>query len=531
MISFYKITVFKQDMEDLTAKPAMIRYVRFLKKQGGDPSMSEINLNAPEVQIREVRLGSITGFEGTAGELVQCSRAGSLRDTSRSFSQCMGCSSGQAFCMLSMITDAAVINHAPVGCAGDAFGFNFVYRVGQMERDLPAVTGRYFSTNIEEQDTIFGATQKLEDTIRGVYDRVHPKAIFITTSCASGIIGDDVEGVADQMAEDLGIPVVACFCEGFKSKIWTTGFDSAYHAIVRRLVKPPVKKTNKVNIINFWGAHIFDDLLHQLGYEPNYIIPFSTVEDLSHISEAAATIQVCPTLGTYLGAALEQVYGVPEIKVPPAYGLAGTDNWMRELGRLLGKEPEMEEIIRSEHEKVLPALDEYRKKLEGKTAYVTAGAAHGHALIAVLRELGIEVKGAAIFHHDPVYDNGNENTDVLAHDVTTYGDVKNYNVCNKQAYELVNILNRVKPDIMIARHGGMTVWGAKLGIPTLLIGDEQFSFGYQGILNYAQRVLETLDNTEFVTNLAKHSTMPYTKWWLEQNPFTFLGGNMHVEVY
>ena len=84
---------------------------------------------------------------------------------------------------------------------------------------------------------------------------------------------------------------------------------------------------------------------------------------------------------------------------------------------------------------------------------------------------------------------------------------------------------------MIARHGGMTLWGAKLGVPTLLIGDEQFGFGYQGVLNYAERIVETLDNKEFVTNLAKHSTMPYTKWWLEQDPFTFLGGNTNVELY
>jgi nitrogenase molybdenum-iron protein alpha chain len=25
--------------------------------------------------------------------------------------------------------------------------------------------------------------------------------------------------------------------------------------------------------------------------------------------------------------------------------------------------------------------------------------------------------------------------------------------------------------------------------------------------------------------------MPYTKWWLDQDPFTFLGGNNSVENY
>lgn len=493
--------------------------------------MGAVNLHAAEVQIRELRLGSITGFEGPASELVRCSHAGGLKDQARSFSQCMGCSSGNAICQLCMVQDAAVVNHAPVGCAGDFSGFNFVYRVGQMERNLPPINGRYFNTNIEEKDTIFGATGKLADTIRLAYARMRPNAIFVTTSCASGIIGDDVESVVNELTEELGIPVVACFCEGFKSKIWTTGFDSAYHAIARRIVKPAEKKTNRVNIINFWGSKIFDELLNRLGYEADYIVPFSTVKQLEHISEAAATIQICPTLGTYLGAALEQVHGVPEIKAPPAYGVAGTDNWLRELGEVLGRSEEVEKIIEEEHARVLPKLEEYRKQLSGKTAYLTAGAAHGHALIAVLRELGIEVQGAAIFHHDPLYDNGDPKSDALAHAVNTYGDVKGYNVCNKQAYELVNILSRVKPDLMIARHGGMTIWGAKLGIPTLLIGDEQFGFGYQGLLNYAERILETLDNCEFVTNLARHSSTPYTKWWMEQDPYTFLGGNAYVTKY
>ena len=490
-----------------------------------------INLQSPEVVIREIRLGSITGFEGKAGELVRESHAGTLEDIPRSFSQCTGCSSGQAFCQLCMIPDAAVINHAPIGCMGDAGGFNFVYRVGQMERNLPPVNGRYFSSNLKESDTIFGGAETLRSTVREVFERVHPNAIFITTSCASGITGDDVESVAQEMGRKLGIPVIACFCEGFKSKIWTTGFDSAYHAIVRGLVKPPRKKTNKVNVINFWGSHIFDPLLRRLGYEPQYVVAYSSTKELAHISEAAASIQVCQTLGTYMGAALEQVYGVPEIKTSPGYGIAGTDVWLRELGRVLDRRDEVEKIIAEGHERVLPKLEQYRGQFEGKTAFVTAGAAHGHALIAVLRELGFNVKGAAIFHHDPVYDNGCERADMLERDVKEYGDIPNFNVCNKQAFELVNLLRRTKPDIFIARHGGMTVWGAKLGIPTLLIGDEQLSFGYDGILRYAERIAETLDNTEFVTNLARHSTMPYTKWWLRQDPYTFLGGDMVVETH
>ena len=136
----------------------------------------------------------------------------------------------------------------------------------------------------------------------------------------------------------------------------------------------------------------------------------------------------------------------------------------------------------------------------------------------------MEATGAAIFHHDPVYDNEELDSDTLQHVVKDYGDVKNYNVCNKQEFELVNVLNRGKPDILFARHGGMTLWGAKFGIPSLLIGDEHFGMGYEGLINYGKRILETLENDEFVKNLEKHSLNPYTKWWLDQEPYTFLGG-------
>jgi nitrogenase molybdenum-iron protein alpha chain len=52
--------------------------------------MSKVNLKESNVHVREIRLGSITGLEGTAGELVRCSRSGKLKDSARSFSQCNG---------------------------------------------------------------------------------------------------------------------------------------------------------------------------------------------------------------------------------------------------------------------------------------------------------------------------------------------------------------------------------------------------------------------------------------------------------
>ena len=68
----------------------------------------------------------------------------------------------------------------------------------------------------------------------------------------------------------------------------------------------------------------------------------------------------------------------------------------------------------------------------------------------------------------------------------------------------------------------MSRWGAKLGIPSLLIGDEHFGMGYEGLVKYGERILETIENDEFVKNLKKHTFVPYTKWWFEQPVDTFI---------
>ncbi len=487
--------------------------------------MSKINLTLPEVQIREIRINSITGYQGDAEELVEASKCG-LKDKERSFSQCLGCATSKAACMAVLIQDAAVISHGPVGCASCLHEFAFTYRVNSPLREVKNPTPRHiFSTNLKEKETVYGGNQKLTNTIHEVYERTHANAIFVLTTCAAGIIGDDVESVCNEVEEELGVPVVAVFCEGFRSRVWTSGFDAAYHAIARKLIeKPRKRRDDMINVINFWGSDVFSEWFAPFGAKPNYITPYSTVNGLRYASEAAATVQACSTLGSYLGAVLEQDFGVPEIPAAPPYGIAQTDRWFRALGKVLGKEEIAEKIIAEKKEKYLPQIEALRKKLGGKTAYVTAGAAHGHALLDVLGELGLKAAGAAIFHHDPVYDSGRDENDQLAQRVSDYGNVPNFNVCNKQEFELVNALNRIRPDVLLARHGGMTLWGAKLGIPALLIGDEHYSMGYEGLVNYGERLLEVIENDEFVKNLEKHAVNPYTKWWFEQESHYFLRG-------
>lgn len=488
--------------------------------------MGNVNLSVPSVQIREVRLKSLTAYQGDAKTLVDYAECGGKgKDGKRSFSQCAGCGTSKAACQTMLIQDAAVISHGPVGCSSCLHEFEFTYKVNSPLRGVANPTQRkLFSTNLRETDTVYGGSKKLAATIREVYARVKPtpNAIFVITTCAAGIIGDDVESVCNAAEQELGIPIVAIFCEGFRSKVWTTGFDAAYHGIARKLIEPAKEKNNKINVINFWGNDIFREWFAEFGVEPNYITPYATVNTLRKSSESLATIQACPTLGSYLGAALEDEFGVPEIRTAPPYGIKQTDRWFRELGRILGKEDVAERVIAEKKEKYLGQIDELRKKLEGKKVYVVSGAAHGHALIAVAEELGMIPVGASVFHHDLTYDINTEDVDLLRADVNDYGNIANFHVCNRQEFEYVNTIKRVQPDVLLARHGGMTLWGAKFGIPSLLVGDEHFSMGYEGIIKYGERILEAIENDEFVKNLSKHAQNPYTDWWLSQDPTSLL---------
>jgi nitrogenase molybdenum-iron protein alpha chain len=169
---------------------------------------------------------------------------------------------------------------------------------------------------------------------------------------------------------------------------------------------------------------------------------------------------------------------------------------------------------------VAPRIKELKELLKGKKGYVATGSAYAHGLIAVLRELGVEVNGSLVFHHDPIYDSGDPKQDSLAHLVDNYGDVPSFSVSNRQQYQFYGLLQRVNPDFILIRHNGLAPLASRLGIPAAPLGDEHIAVGYQGIINLGETILDILAHKKFHEDLAAHVTLPYKKWWLAQkDPF------------
>lgn len=476
-----------------------------------------INLKSKGSQTREGRLGSITGYSGTLHELGRKSSCGGAGGKERCFSQASLCNAACALGVLSFITDAAVVHHAPSGCAVTAMQVSNSKDQLASKLRLDNFKSAYLCTDMNESDTVFGATENLAAVVRETRRRYRSNAIFIGASCVSGVIGEDLESVARELTEELGIPVAPIHCEGFRTRIWASGFDAAFHAILTSIVKPPSRKTNQVNVINFFGSarKEITAMFARLGVEPLFLISNTSVEQLSRLSDAAATLSTCGTLGTYLGHGLQQQYGVPYVRSLQPHGIAGFEDWLRGLGAVLGQEKQVETILDEERQKYLPQIQKLKEKLTGLKAVIGMGPGFNFNTARALQELGIEIVHSAAWHFDKQYDDG-QAPPAFQHLLKHSPNDFNVSVSDLQNHELINILRTTRPDVYFSRHVGSTVWAMKLGIPALCLYDEYAVFGYRGLLNFAQSILDVVTNRSLTDNLAKRVKLPYTDWWLQQ---------------
>jgi len=480
-----------------------------------------MQLDISDIGTRESRLGSITGYVGDLKDLATQSNCGSLKGCARCFSQSSTCLSSCALSQLAGIRDVAVVHHGPSGCSVTGTGIYAVTKQVAAKRGI-INNSVYIGTDMNEEDTIFGAGDALKDIVLETYKRYKPKAIFVSSSCATGIIGEDIDSIVDDLRDEIDVPIAAVHCEGFKSRIWATGFDISDHAVLSTIVQPPKQKRNTINFKNFFESARDEiiEIFKNFDVEPTFLYANATVEELSHISEALATVSICGTLGNYLGNGLEEKYGVPYIRTINPLGVVGFETWLREIGKVIHKETEVEKYIEVERAKYLPQIEEVAKELKGLKAVLGMGPGYTFEVSRVLQELGIEVLHAAAWHYDKKYENGEvpPAMEFLLENNPNF----EVSVADQQNFEVLNILNRLQPDVYLSRHPGSTVWAIKQGFPAVYVADEYMIFGYKGTLDFAHTVLDTIRNRSFEKNLAKRVKLPYTDWWYKQESGLFL---------
>jgi len=474
------------------------------------------------VAIREDRMQSCIGQGSTCRELSGQIRCKCLKKMDRTFSQATVCAEWYSMFTLLTVQNSVSVLHGPVGCASSGACMNIFNRCGQAARGQTHIrNARWFSTDLKDSDVIHGGEDKLRATVKLADERYHPEVIFIFTSCASGIIGDPVADIVESLQEEVKARLVLSQCEGFKSRVWATGFDSAFHGILEYLLEPrDGRESDLVNVITPLTVGRLDEieierLFEPLGLRANFIPCYATVEQLKRTVSAAVTTATCLTYGEYFARSLTERYGVPHTRELMPVGLDNTDRWLRELAKYVGKEKEVENLIARERAKVQPQIEDLRRKLQGKRVFVSAGQARAMTFSALASELGFELVGTTVYHYDEVIAES-------LHRLAGHSGSAQINVANIQPFEQANSLRRLKPDLYVA-DDMTTCWATRQGFPTVPIYDYGMTYlGYNGVVAIGTRFANALANPGFAVKLAKHRTLPYRESWYAENPFKYL---------
>lgn len=424
------------------------------------------------------------------------------------------------------LEDAVFIAHSPQGCVGCTSLAVDQYRVGQAHRGVKHIKNpRIIVTNLDQKSVIFGGENKLKKAVEEAVTRYHPKLIFVFASCASGIIGDDIDAIVRELQEEYEALIIPIHCEGFKSKICASGFDAAFIAINSYILKGKKLETEKglVNLfapvsISYADQLEMERMLSLLGIKVNYIPFYSSLEKIKEIPKAEASTSICKVFADEFMKTLEQEYQIPYSHTVMPIGLRNTDRWFLGIAKVVGKEEEAKKIIAKEHERILPLVEKIKERLQHKRVFICGGTGRSFAAAALIDDFGMELVGL----ETPTYDEDAQ-TDIEY----LNGIHKDFvvDIANMQPFEQVNLVKRIKPDVFI----GVPEWAAKLGIPTTHVLDmKRPTMGYDGLVYLGNKIADQLENPGFNKKLAAHVKLPYKDSWYEKDAFTYIVGGENI---
>jgi nitrogenase molybdenum-iron protein alpha chain len=470
--------------------------------------------------IRESRPYTYNDLGGQSAALAEDYKKNCLKNADRSFSQGLQCQQINSISAVLSLEDSVFIIHSPQGCSGCVSMGADGYRVGQAHRGVRLIKNpRIIVTNLDQDDIIMGGEKKLREAVSLAAERYSPKLIFLFTSCASGIIGDDVDAIAADLQKDTGALLVPIHCDGFKSKICASGFDAAFIAI-QKYILPKEKQPAQKGLVNLFAPTSIsykdqleiERMLGLLGVEVNYIPFYSSLEKIRRITSAEASTSICKVFADEFMKDLDESYGIPFAHTVMPIGVRNTDKWFLGIAELLGKGDEARKYIQQEHDRILPQLEDIKARLRGKRVFICGGTGRSFAAAALIDDFGMELVGL----ETPTYD-----LDAQIDIEYLNGIHKNYvvDVANMQPFEQVNLVHKLKPDVFI----GVPSWSARFGIPTTHVLDpKRATMGYDGILYLGNKIACQVENPGFNKKLSAYARLPYKQSWYESDPFKFI---------
>lgn len=310
--------------------------------------------------------------------------------------------------------DILQITHGPIGCGF----YSWLTRRNQTRTERPDEDNYMsysMSTDMQDNDIVFGGEKKLKTAIREAFEIFKPKAISIFSTCPVGLIGDDVHSVAREMEAELGITVFGMSCEGYKGVSQSAGHHIANNAVFKHVVGKNLKEVDGEFRINLLGEYNIggdgfeiERILEAVGI--TLVTTFSgnsTFISMSSAPQADLNIIQCHRSINYMAEMMETKWGIPWFKVN-FIGVKATAKSLRKIGEYYESEAlsaRIEAFIAEEEAEADRVLAEVRPRLEGKTVMLYVGGSRAHHYQELFRELGMKIVSAGYeFAHRDDYE-------------------------------------------------------------------------------------------------------------------------------
>ncbi len=325
------------------------------------------------------------------------------------------CYAGCKGVVLGPTRDIVNITHGPVGCGF----YSWLTRRNQTDASTSPDGHNFmtycFTTDMQDEEIIFGGEKKLAQAIQEAYDIFHPKAIAVFSTCPVGLIGDDVHAVCRDMKAKLGINVFGFSCEGYKGVSQSAGHHIANNGIFTHVigtddtVKDGDFKINMLGEYNIGGdAFEIERLFELCGF--TLISTFSgnsSIDAFANSHTADLNLIMCHRSINYVAEMMEKKYGVPWIKVN-FIGADATAKSLRKIAAYFEDKDLMkkvEEVIAAELPEVEAAAAGIRQRTEGKRAMLFVGGSRAHHYQELFKELGMKTLSAGYeFAHRDDYE-------------------------------------------------------------------------------------------------------------------------------
>ena len=363
-------------------------------------------------KVARKRSGQIVVNEVKEGDQVPVINA-NVRTTPGIITQ-RGCTyAGCKGVVLGPTRDIINITHGPIGCGF----YSWLTRRNQTDAGVDGENfmNYCFSTDMQDEEVIFGGEKKLKAAIKEAYEIFKPKAIGIFSTCPVGLIGDDVHAVAKEMREELGINIFGFSCEGYKGVSQSAGHHIANNQLFKHVigrddtVNDHPYKVNLLGEYNIGGdAFLIDALFEKCGIKLHSTFSGnSTIGAFENSHTADLNTVMCHRSINYVADMMEKKYGIPWFKVNFIGANASAKSLIKIAEFFEDKDliAKVKEIVEEEMKEVKKVQAEVKARCEGKTAMLFVGGSRAHHYQELFAEIGMKTVAAGYeFAHRDDYE-------------------------------------------------------------------------------------------------------------------------------